>query len=44
MRTYFLQQHKDGRKFIDDHMHDHCEKLASVQAESWKDAKKALLM
>ncbi len=44
MKTYFLQQDKDGRKLIDDFMHDHCKKLASVQAESWKEAKEALLM
>lgn len=51
MKTYFLQRVPAGtgsnagagREFIDDHLHDGHEKLASVEAESWKLDKQALL-
>jgi hypothetical protein len=49
MATYFLQKRKadgarlvDEREFIDDHLHDGCVELASVEADSWRQAREML--
>jgi hypothetical protein len=44
MKTYFLQKEKSGRLFIDDHLHDGCEQVETVEAESWKEAKAKLIL
>jgi hypothetical protein len=42
MKTFYLQQEKSGRLFIDDNPHDGCEQIRSCEAANWRDAKEKL--
>jgi glycine/serine hydroxymethyltransferase len=44
MKTYFLQKEKSGRLFIDNRLHEGCEKIDTVEAECWKEAKAKLTL
>lgn len=45
--TYYLQRDEDGRRspreFIDTYLHDGCEPIASVVAQSWQEARGFLM-
>lgn len=42
MKTFYLQQEKNGRQFIDEQLHEGCELVKTVEAANWKKAKEAL--
>lgn len=42
MKTFYLQQEKSGRQFIDEVQHDNCEQIKSCEAKTWRDAKEKL--
>lgn len=42
MKTFYLQQEKSGRLFIDEKQHDECEQIKSCEAPTWRDAKEKL--
>lgn len=42
MTTFYLQQEKSGRLFIDAVQHEGCEQIKQCEARNWRDAKEKL--
>lgn len=42
MKTFYLQQEKSGRIFIDEAQHEGCEQIKACEAKNWLDAKEKL--
>lgn len=42
MKTFYLQQEKSGRQFIDEVQHEGCEQIKQCDARTWRDAKEKL--